>query len=72
MSYEIDLELYRRMFDFIEDLENSTGNGKDPLKAEFWEKHKVSDEEKSKFLYLLCQTFRQTRRNNTEIIENAA
>jgi len=69
---EVDWELYQRMFDFIEDLENSTGDGKDPLKAEFWEKHKVTDEEKDSFLSLLCQTFRQVRRNNSEIIECAA
>jgi DNA replication initiation complex subunit (GINS family) len=71
-DYEIDMELYCRMFNFIEDLENSTGDGKDPLKAEFWEKHKVTDEEKPSFLNLLCRTFRQTRRNNSAIIENAA
>ena len=72
MSYKMDMELYRRMLDFIEDLEDSTGDGKDPLNAEFWEKHKVTDEEKPEFLSLLCQTFRQTRRNNREIIENAS
>lgn len=68
----IDAKLYRRMFDFIEDLEDSAGCDEDPLKAEFWKKHKVTDEEKPRFLSLLCQTFRQTRRNNSEIIETAA
>lgn len=72
MSYKMDMELYERMLGFIDDLENSTGDGKDPLKPEFWKKHKVTDEEKPAFLSLLCQTFRQTRRNNSEIIESAA
>lgn len=69
---EIDMELYQRMFDFIEDLEDSTADGEDPLKEEFWEKHKVTDEEKPEFLSLLHAAFRQIRRNNTPIIENAA
>ncbi len=59
-----DDALYDLLCKVLEAAEDATMTGEDIIKQEFWDKHKVPEQDKKYFLSLFGTVFRDARRNH--------